>query len=124
MTEPGAEIVPTTSLMTRGNQRDAIIAAVAAKHRVKVSEILSLSKQRHVSYARFEIMHRLRYELGLSCSRVGVILKRDHSTVSFGIQRHKEIVAAGGGVVSPARKRRPPRPRVWRDWLDVRSGCA
>ena len=60
---------------------------VAAEYRIPSAYILSRAKPDHVAVARFALYARLK-DLGRSTVRIGQLLNRDHSTVSYGIHQH------------------------------------
>jgi chromosomal replication initiation ATPase DnaA len=43
-------------------------------------------------------MWRLRVFLGLSYPEIGAVLKRDHSTVIYGVEEHERRMAARGNA--------------------------
>jgi hypothetical protein len=64
-----------------------IVDQVCEKHDLKKSLIMSSIRTKPVCSARHEAMHRLK-EVGYTVSEIGHILKRDHTTVMNGINRH------------------------------------
>lgn len=67
-----------------------ILHAVAAKHQVGVDEILGNSRRRMIVEARFEIFYRLRVDLAFSYTRIGQLMKKDHSTVMHGVSKLRQ----------------------------------
>lgn len=64
-----------------------VLHAVAKKHNVDASEILGISRKRHVINARFEVFYRLRVDLLMSYQKIAHIMKKDHSTVMHGVSK-------------------------------------
>ena len=69
-----------------------VLHAVAAHHRVDTSEILSMSRKRHVVQARFEVFYRLRVDLNLSYPKIACLMKKDHTTILHGVNRVKKML--------------------------------
>ena len=69
-----------------------VLHAVAAHHRVDASEILSVSRKRHVAQARFEVFYRLRVDLNLSYTKIAGLMRRDHSTIIHGVSRVRAML--------------------------------
>lgn len=69
-----------------------VLHAVAAHHRVDASEILSMSRKRHVVQARFEVFYRLRVDLNLSYPKIAWLMKKDHTTILHGVNRVKKML--------------------------------
>lgn len=87
-----------------------VLSAVAAKHDLKVSDILSEKQNRNISRARQEAMWEL-HQLGkYSLPMIGRYLGRDHSSVHHGIAAH----ATRSGCPQPVRK---PGGNPWRSHL-------
>lgn len=61
---------------------------IAEEYLVKLSELLSSSREEEVVEARAELMRRLR-TTGLSMARIGQLVGRHHSTVSHHLARRK-----------------------------------
>lgn len=74
--------------------RDVAIE-VAARHGSTIAELRGCSRQRCVAWARQEAFAEI-YSLGrFSLPQIGRFFgDRDHTTVLFGIRRHKERLAA------------------------------
>lgn len=64
-----------------------VLHAVAAYHKIDPSEILGTCRKRHVIQARFEVFYRLRVELNFSYTKIGNLMKKDHSTVLHGVSK-------------------------------------
>lgn len=72
-----------------------VLHAVAAHHGVSPSEILSTSRKRHITQARFEVFYRLRVDLNLSYSKIGFLMQKDHSTIMHGVNSLREKLLDG-----------------------------
>ena len=73
-----------------------IIAEVASKYQVSISEICSHRRHREVVIARQEAMYRCKEETTCSLPMIGRALGgKDHTTVIYGIRKHLERVAGG-----------------------------
>lgn len=70
----------------------AIVAVVADRRGVTVSEIMSRAKQRRIAYARFEAWAEIRENIPLaSYPIIAEWFAVDHSTVLHGVRRWAEI---------------------------------
>jgi chromosomal replication initiator protein len=68
-----------------------LIREVAAKHNISTEYLIGHTRRAGVAWARFEIMHRARLELGMSYQLIGRVLGgRDHTTVMYGVKRYEE----------------------------------
>lgn len=65
-----------------------IILETAAKHGVRVSDILKHDRLRPYVHARQEAMYRARTELQLSFPQLGLAFARDHTTVQHACRAH------------------------------------
>lgn len=63
---------------------------VAARHGLTLEDIKGRSKRRKCVHARWEVMWTLDRR-GLTSTRIGMFLKRNHATVLHGLKRHAEI---------------------------------
>lgn len=72
-----------------------VLHAVAAYHEIDPSEILSTSRKRHVTNARFEVFYRLRVDLNFSYPKIAKLMKKDHTTVLHGVARMRQMVLDG-----------------------------
>lgn len=70
--------------------RSRILNEVAAQHGMTVAQMMGKNRRYEVVRARQEVMWRLNL-LGMSTPRIGQWLKKDHSTVLHGIERHHAI---------------------------------
>lgn len=77
-----------------------IMLEVAKEHGVTVHQITSRAKFNYIVKPRWEIMRRLREELGLNLDVIGRVVHRDHSTVIYGLRR------AAGETMREAQQRR------------------
>ncbi len=64
-----------------------VLHAVARQHGIGADEILSHSRQRHVVVARFEVFYRLRIDLGMSYKKIADLMKKDHTTILYGVHK-------------------------------------
>lgn len=64
-----------------------ILHAVAKQHNVDVSEILGVSRKRHILQARVEVFYRLRVDLNMSYTKIAGLMKKDHSTIVHGVSK-------------------------------------
>ena len=60
---------------------DRIISSVARKYEVTVDEIMGSSRKKEIKTARNVAMYIVRSMTGMSFPQIGVVFKRDHSTV-------------------------------------------
>lgn len=74
-----------------------LVAEIADKHGVELADMLSPSRKRPLSYARFECFHALR-ERGKSLPQIGRMFAIDHTAVLYGIRRHEASIAAGDAL--------------------------
>lgn len=58
-----------------------ILSAVCAAFGIPMKDLLSKSHKRHLFYARVIAAHLLHTHLGLSSTKVGMLLCRNHATV-------------------------------------------
>lgn len=97
-----------------------LLSAVAEVTGISVSEILSERREKAVTKARFMAMALIKSELKLSNPDIGRRMKRDASTVSSGIQKHKAREVSDPVAVEQAAKvraifaiiRETPRPEL------------
>lgn len=64
-----------------------IIREIAQRNGVTLDEILEKGRTYRVSYPRQEAMYELRLR-GLSTTRIGQLMNRDHTTIIFGCRAH------------------------------------
>lgn len=77
-------VTPTTRLAAKG-----VIEAVAYRHGLGVAEVLSTSRYPDVNRCRWECMAELR-AMRFSTPAIGKFLRRDHSSVVYGLRRFAE----------------------------------
>ena len=66
-----------------------ILKAIAHKHRLRISDLKSACRARHIMPARYEACYEIRRLTLLSLPQIGKILGgRDHSTICRGIREH------------------------------------
>lgn len=65
-----------------------VIAMVARKHGLRVAEVTSNSRQRHICHARWECAFLLVVEHGFSLNAAGRRLNIDHASVLYGLRSH------------------------------------
>jgi hypothetical protein len=63
---------------------------IAAKHGVDPSEVLSSSRKQNLIHVKHEVQYHARYDLGMTFFQIGNLFKNDHSTVIYGIKKHKK----------------------------------
>lgn len=64
---------------------DRLLASVADYYNVTVDDLLSPSRRRQVMRPRQVAMYLLHDHLGLSHATIGLLLGRDHSTITHGV---------------------------------------
>lgn len=67
----------------------AIVMEVADEYGVSIADILSSNRSTYFAVPRHEVMRRA-IDAGLSTTRIGRALGRDHTTVIHGAQRARE----------------------------------
>ena len=72
--------------LVRHMQRERILAEEAQRIGVTAQTLKGPSRRDGIVRARWRVMYRLKSELGLSASRIGQILNRDHTTVLHGLR--------------------------------------
>lgn len=71
-----------------------IVAEVCAKHEVSKAELTGEGRAVRVVLARQEAMYRMRHETTMSSPAIARRLGRaDHTTVLYGVKKHKERMA-------------------------------
>lgn len=81
---------------TRGQQIQATIHGIALRYGVRVRDIIG--HERAFVEARQAAMYAVWSKWGLSYPHVGQIMKRHHTTIMWGVKRHKARLAAEGRV--------------------------
>lgn len=64
-----------------------IMHAVAKSHGITASEIMGVSRERHIVIARFETFYRLRIDLAMSYTKIGTLFGKDHTTIMHGVNK-------------------------------------
>ena len=77
-----------------------VLHAVARQHGIGADEILSHSRQRHVVVARFEVFYRLRIDLGMSYKKIADLMKKDHTTILYGVHKVRKHLLDHSSEVS------------------------
>ncbi len=72
-----------------------VLHAVAAYHEIDPSEILSVSRKKHIINARFEVFYRLRMDLNFSYPKIAKLMNKDHTTVLHGVKRMRQMILDG-----------------------------
>jgi chromosomal replication initiation ATPase DnaA len=73
----------------------AVAQAIAAEHALPVAALLGPSRLMHISHARQALYAALRAR-GLSLPAIGRFMGRDHTTVLYGIQAHRDRLVKAG----------------------------
>lgn len=71
-----------------------IAAQVAKKHELRILDLRSDGRQKHIVAARQEAIWRIKHETTMSLTAIGRKFNRDHATVLHSIKRHQERVTA------------------------------
>lgn len=76
---------------------DQIIHEVAVKHSLTVAVLRGRSRLKEHSIARQECYTRLRDETPMSYPQIARVMKRkDHTTIIYGVRRHRELLKQKG----------------------------
>lgn len=90
--EPVAPAQPPAPAMSP--QTRAVIAAVAKRFGISVSDLLGCCQRRRIAWPRQYAYAMVQGERGLSLPEIGRIFSgRDHTTVLYGINKHQQRVA-------------------------------
>lgn len=76
----------------------SIARQVADRRGVPLCEVLGLRGRKAADHARQELMWVLRHERGLTFTRIGMYLHRNHATVRHGVKRHEARLLERGGA--------------------------
>jgi len=76
-----ARLIPVESENALKTSVESILTEAARAADLKVSDLKSVSRKRHVVLARNQAMLRMREELSLSFAEIGRVFGKDHSTV-------------------------------------------
>src|ERR1700722_16031557 len=87
-----ASVPPFVDVPTIPDPYD-VMAQVARRSGVALEHILSNRRDRHVAHARHQVMHELR-AIGLSLPSIGRLLRRDHTTVMYGLRSFSKAAGA------------------------------
>lgn len=68
----------------------SVIQSIAQKHNIPVYDVMSQSRLRPIVRCRWEIWSILKDE-GRSYPRVGGFFHKDHTTVLYGVTRHRAL---------------------------------
>ena len=81
---------------TKRKSARQIVAEVALKHGLKMSDLTGPYRHKSIVKARHEAMWRVRDETNLSYPQIGRVLgNRDHTTVLHGVRKHGRVREAG-----------------------------
>lgn len=69
-----------------------IIKAVCDCYNITDDELLSKIKERHLVDARKTASYLIRFRLGYTLGKVGIAMKRDHSTIAHYMTSHRELM--------------------------------
>jgi chromosomal replication initiator protein len=73
-----------------------LIREIAAKHNISTEQLIGHNRRAGVVWARFELMHRARHDLGMSYKLIGRVLGgRDHTGIMHGVKRYEDWRAYG-----------------------------
>lgn len=81
-----SEIKPPR-LTTKGER---ILIETAAKYKIFVKDLRSVTRTNKLVAARHECMYRLRNELNLSLTCIGRFMRRDHTTVLHALRKYEK----------------------------------
>lgn len=86
------EFVESEEAVTKPSpfRHSTIMREVANKHQITKQELIGPARTKRFVAARNEVSFRLRYELGLSTPRIGLLLgDRDHTTIMHAIRSYE-----------------------------------
>ena len=89
------------------------VAAVCRVYRVSVEEVMSPGRKARAVLARQAVMWMLRFSRGMSFPQIGALLRRNHSTVVWGIGRHDERIGAASTARNSVKTRRARYRRTY-----------
>lgn len=101
-------------IMARLRERDgdgeilALVKRIAAAHDVTADELLGPSRESGPSHARQALWAALHERGHWSYPRIGKVFGRDHSTVIFGVNAHRQRCGLAPLVHKPGRTYEPP----------------
>jgi chromosomal replication initiation ATPase DnaA len=70
-----------------------ILKAVAEKHKIRVTELISGRRSQYIVRARWEAIWRMRNETSMSLPQIGHrVGGRDHTTVLYALRKYQELI--------------------------------
>lgn len=69
-----------------------IVKAVCDCYGIEEDELLCRVKDRYLVDARIMASYLMRFKLGYSLGKIGLVMKRDHSTVAHYITTHRSLM--------------------------------
>jgi len=69
-----------------------ILRDVCAKHRMHPEAVTGPSREAPLVLCRREVYYRLRTELGMSLSQIGLKLNKDHTSVLYGVREFEKAL--------------------------------
>lgn len=93
-----ADLKPRITLREPASDPMQIIRQVAAINDVTMDQILGDSRRRPIAWARQHAYERLYRETRLSLPGIARIFKKDHTTVLYGILKHRKRKAEGKAI--------------------------
>lgn len=76
---------------SQAHELHQLIREIAAKHNVSTEHLIGHCRRAGVAWARFELMHRARHDLGMAYKLIGCVLGgRNHATIIYGVKRYEE----------------------------------
>lgn len=71
---------------------DKIIDHVCGVFQVKKEELLGKSRSRHISDIRCIAIYLVRKLTGMTVKPMGIIFNRDHSVITYSVQKFEELI--------------------------------
>lgn len=99
------------------------VAAVCRVYQVTVAEVMAPGRKVRTVLARQAVMWMLRFSRGMSFPQIGAILRRDHSTVVWGIGRHDERIGAQSAARNSVTTRRARYRRTYIPKTEMRMAA-
>lgn len=84
----------TRAIRMPSDKNRQIVAAVARKHGLTLSDIFSDSRKGPINVARQEAMYEVRKNSDLSLKGLGRLFDRNHTTILNGLRKHAERLQA------------------------------
>ena len=69
-----------------------ILRDVCAKHKIHPEAVTGKSREAPLVLCRREVYYRLRMELGMSLSQIGLKLNKDHTSVLYGVREYAKAL--------------------------------